>query len=223
MKITEYNPKVTLVGVTQPRIEGVTSAQELIAYAARVSNPDNQMNKETAPKLLRYLANNRHWSPFEMVHVVMEIETTREIARQILRHRSFSFQEFSQRYATVDSLGMCFSEARLQHATNRQASVEVDDDTLQREWEEIQRELIDSAVTAYTWALDKGIAKEVARKALPEGNTMSRMYMSGSVRSWMHYILERRQEGTQKEHRLVALHAQSALLAEFTSLTEFFK
>jgi thymidylate synthase (FAD) len=180
------------------------------------------MNLETAPKLLRYLVKNQHWSPFEMVSVAMEIVTTRDIARQILRHRSFSFQEFSQRYATIESLGFELSEARLQDAKNRQASNELEeDDPRIQEWIDIQNGLIAEVSYAYNWALDNGIAKEVARKALPEGLTNSRLYMAGTLRSWIHYILLRREEGTQKEHRQVALDAQAALLAEFPSLSEF--
>lgn len=215
---------VKLVGVTEPRIEGVSSAQEFIAYAARVSNPGNQMNTKTAPKLLRYLAKNRHWSPFEMVSVTMEIVTTRDIARQILRHRSFSFQEFSQRYASVEDLGFGHSEARLQDQKNRQASIDMSEqDTRAAEWDEIQNSVLAEVSQAYTWALDNGLAKEVARKVLPEGLTNSRLYMAGTVRSWLHYILERRQLGTQKEHRAVADAAEAELLAEFPSLSEFFE
>lgn len=209
---------VTLIGVTMPRIEGISSAEELVAYAARVSNPSNQMNSETAPKLLKYLMNNRHWSPFEMVHVLMEINTTRDIARQILRHRSFSFQEFSQRYATVESLGFTTSEARLQDAKNRQNSIETDDKELAELWEEQQIDCIISAKLAYEWALSNGIAKEVARKVLPEGITNSRMYMSGSLRSWIHYCQIRCDKATQKEHRVVADQAKEILEKEFPSI-----
>jgi thymidylate synthase (FAD) len=212
----------TIVGVTQPRIEGISSAEDLIAYAARVSNPANQMNLETAPKLLQYLVKNQHWSPFEMVSVTMEIVTTRDIARQVLRHRSFSFQEFSQRYATIESLGFELSEARLQDSKNRQASNDLDtEDPRIQQWDEIQKNLLCEVSTAYEWALDNGLAKEVARKVLPEGITKSRLYMAGTVRSWIHFILLRRENGTQKEHRQVALDAQAALLAEFHSLKEF--
>lgn len=209
---------VTLIGVTMPRIEGISSAEELVAYAARVSNPSNQMNSETAPKLLKYLMNNRHWSPFEMVHVLMEINTTRDIARQILRHRSFSFQEFSQRYATVESLGFTTSEARLQDAKNRQNSIETNDRELAELWEEQQIDCIISAKLAYEWALSNGIAKEVARKVLPEGITNSRMYMSGSLRSWIHYCQIRCDKATQKEHRVVADQAKEILEKEFPSI-----
>lgn len=214
----EYT-KVKLVGITQPRIAGVSSAEELIAYAARVSNPTNQQNSETAPKLLKYLINNKHWSPFEMVSVTMEIETTRDIARQILRHRSFSFQEFSQRYATADQLGFVTREARLQDAKNRQASNDTDDGALKAEWEARQLVVLDQVAELYKWALDKGIAKEQARAPLPEGMTMSRMYMAGTFRSWVHYIGIRSEIGTQKEHREVALLCKEILEEEFPSIS----
>lgn len=212
--------KVTLIGVTAPRIDGVDSAEELVAYAARVSNPSNQMNTATAPKLLRYLAKNKHWSPFEMVHVLMEIETTRDIARQILRHRSFSFQEFSQRYARADELGFEYREARLQDPKNRQASIETEDYVTQQEWEDRQSNVLAHVRRAYEWALDNGIAKEQARAVLPEGITMSRMYMSGTLRSWLHYCELRTDMATQKEHRIVAQQCQDVLLKEFPSLSE---
>lgn len=211
--------QVTLAGVTQPRIEGLNSAEELVAYAARVSNPSNQMNNETAPKLLSYLMKNHHWSPFEMVQVVLEIQTTRDIARQILRHRSFSFQEFSQRYATVDSLGFTLSEARLQDPKNRQASIDIDDEQLQLSWNHRQNLVLAVVKEHYAWALENGIAKEVARKVLPEGLTNSIMYMSGSLRSWIHYCAERRKLGTQKEHRIVADSAERILSLEFPSIS----
>jgi thymidylate synthase (FAD) len=212
--------KVTLVGVTSPRIEGVNSAEELVAYAARVSNPTNQMNSETAPKLLAYLIRNQHWSPLEMVHVVMEIETTRDIARQILRHRSFSFQEFSQRYATVESLGFETREARLQDTKNRQNSIETSDVMLSWEWEAVQQDVLRTIESAYSYALEKGIAKEQARAVLPEGMTKSRMYMSGTLRSWLHYCLLRTDKATQKEHRIIADTALEILKSEFPSISE---
>lgn len=214
---------VSLIGVTQPRIEGLNSAEDLVAYTARVSNPANQSSQETAPKLLRYLMKNHHWSPFEMVHVVMEINTTRDIARQILRHRSFSFQEFSQRYATVESLGFTLGETRMQDAKNRQASNETDDAILKEQWELLQNEVLNLVKKNYTWALNKGIAKEVARKVLPEGITNSRMYMSGSLRSWIHYCQLRTDMGTQKEHREVANLARDILTKEFLSIAELLK
>lgn len=214
------NPQVRLIGITQPNVANTdcVTAEELIAYAARVSNPGNQNNNETAPKLLKYLAKHRHWSPFEMVHVVMEITTTRDIARQILRHRSFSFQEFSQRYAVATDF--VTREARLQDDKNRQNSVEVTDEILEDEWEHVQQQLLGIVKYSYKWALDNGIAKEQARAVLPEGMTQSVMYMSGTVRSWIHYCQERRQPGVQKEHRTVAILAQQLLLDNFPSLSE---
>jgi len=192
--------------------------ENLIAYMARVSNPENQDSKETAPKLLKYLIDNKHWSPFEMVNVCMEIETTRDIARQILRHRSFSFQELSQRYAIVHDYD--FSEARLQDKKNRQNSIEVQDRELQRFWHESQATVIRTAVGHYEAALANGIAKEVARKLLPEGMMMSRMYMNGTLRSWLHYIDIRCDSATQKEHRVVADQAKVVIQSLFPSLFE---
>lgn len=212
--------KVTLVGVTQPRIGGVATAEQLVAYAARVSNPGNQNNELTAPKLLKYLMNNRHWSPFEMVHVVMEIETTRDIARQMLRHRSFSFQEFSQRYANANELGFEFREARMQDPKNRQASIVADDRELAAIWQDMQADALIGAKNAYDWAISNGIAKEQARAVLPEGITHSRLYMSGTLRSWIHYCMERVLMGTQKEHRIVAEQALAILREEFPSISE---
>lgn len=211
---------VTLVGITKPTIEGVDTAEDLVAYAARVSNPANQLNSETAPKLLKYLMTNQHWSPFEMVHLTMQIDTTRDIARQVLRHRSFAFQEFSQRYATADQLGFETREARLQDKKNRQASHETDDRELQDIWEDEQLQLLVQVKKLYTWALNNGIAKEQARAILPEGMTKSRLYMAGPLRSWLHYILLRRDMGTQKEHRGIALGAQEIICREFPSISE---
>jgi thymidylate synthase (FAD) len=176
--------------------------EELIAYMARVSNPTNQDNPETAPKLLKYLMKNKHWSPFEMVNVCMEIKCTRDIARQILRHRSFSFQEFSQRYA--EALDWEYGEVRLQDEKNRQNSLPTQDRELERWWHDQQASLSAQARGVYGAALNQGIAKEVARKVLPEGLTMSTMYMNGTLRSWMHYVDIRCDEATQKEHRVVA-------------------
>ena len=210
--------KVTIVAVTQPRITGVDTAEEFIAYTARVSNPGNQQNKETSAKLLQYLVRNKHWSPFEMVTVTMEINTTRDIAHQIVRHRSFAFQEFSQRYANVDSMGTTVSEARLQDSKNRQASLETDNADLQFSWVAIQESVIDITTNAYNWAIDNGIAKEVARKVLPEGLTNTRLYMTGSLRSWIHYYQTRADVSTQKEHREVAVQAGDLLRKEFPSL-----
>ena len=174
---------------------------ELVSYCARVSNPSNQMNNETAEKLVRYLIKHKHWSPLEMVSVCLEIETTRDIARQILRHRSFSFQEFSQRYADpTKDLTFVTRDARLQDTKNRQNSIECDNDYIIERWEEEQLKVIEQAKRAYAWAIDNGIAKEQARAVLPEGNTMSRMYMNGTLRSWVHYIELRSANGTQQEH-----------------------
>ena len=191
-------------------------AERLIAYMARVSNPENQSNDATAPKLLKYLMDNQHWSPFEMVNLCMEIECTRDIARQILRHRSFSFQEFSQRYA--EALDWEYGEVRLQDLKNRQNSVEVQDRELQRWWEDEQRKVVAQAKFAYGAALNQGIAKEVARKVLPEGLTMSRMYMNGTLRSWIHYCSIRCDNATQKEHRLVAEKCKNIISELFPSL-----
>ena len=184
---------------------GVTDCQELIAFCARVSNPSNQLNSDTSEKLIKYLINNSHWSPLEMVNVCLEIDTTRDIARQILRHRSFSFQEFSQRYANpTKDMEFVTREARLQDNKNRQNSIETNDLDLQKEWNDKQQKVIDSALEAYEWAIDKGIAKEQARVVLPEGNTKSRLYMNGTLRSWIHYIQLRAGHGTQKEHIEIA-------------------
>jgi len=197
------------------------SVDEFIAYVARVSNPSNQTNHLTAPKLMKYLIENKHWSPLEMAHVVMEIETTRDIARQILRHRSFSFQEFSQRYADpTKDLGFVTREARLQDTKNRQNSIEVDDTELQREWENKQAKMIGTAREAYNWAINNGIAKEQARAVLPEGLTVSKLYMAGSLRSWIHYCQLRMTAGTQKEHRKVAIDCWYSLIKEFPSLKD---
>jgi len=191
-------------------------AETLVAYMARVSNPENQNNKETAPKLLKYLIDNKHWSPFEMVNICMEIETTRDIARQILRHRSFSFQELSQRYTAVHDYD--FSEVRLQDSKNRQNSIPVQDRELSKMWYESQTQVIKTAIENYEQALHNGIAKEVARKILPEGMMMSRMYMNGTLRSWLHYIDIRCDAATQKEHREIATQCQIVVQSLFPSL-----
>jgi thymidylate synthase (FAD) len=199
--------EVHLIGLTEPNMDytGCMTANELVAWTARVSNPSNQNNTATAPKLVQYLIKNQHWSPLEMVHVSMEIKTTRDIARQILRHRSFSFQEYSQRYADpTKDLGFVVREARLQDAKNRQNSVEVEDSELAGEWDLKQRTLTHAAVDAYEWAIENGIAKEQARAVLPEGLTESTIIMSGSLRSWVHYCQLRMDKATQKEHRIVA-------------------
>ena len=198
--------EVNLIGLTKPSAyTECTTANELVAWAARVSNPSNQNNTATAPKLVQYLIKNQHWSPLEMVHVSMEIKTTRDIARQILRHRSFSFQEFSQRYADpTKELGLGTREARLQDAKNRQNSIEVDDKFVETEWEHIQRRMIYHAKKDYNAAIKLGIAKEQARALLPEGLTESTIIMAGSLRSWVHYCQLRMDRATQKEHRTVA-------------------
>jgi thymidylate synthase (FAD) len=212
--------QVRLIAFTQPiELEGVQTGEELVAYCARVSNPANQANHDTAPRLLSYLVRNQHWSPFEMAHAVIEIKTTRDIARQILRHRSFSFQEFSQRYAEVVAEPV-LREARLQDTTNRQNSTESQDFALRAWWDDQQAWLAEQAMKVYQDALNQGIAKEVARAVLPEGLTPSHLYMSGSVRSWIHYIQLRTGNGTQKEHREIATMCKLALLHVMPSLTE---
>ena len=204
------------------------SALDLVAYCARVSNPANQNNTETSEKLVKYLMKHKHWSPLEMVSVCMEIETTRDIARQILRHRSFSFQEFSQRYADpTEDLSFVHREARLQDPKNRQNSIELDweddaNDGMRIEWHKRQQEVINAATEAYTWAVNNGIAKEQARAVLPEGNTVSRMYVNGTLRSWIHYIELRGANGTQLEHIKIA-HAIADVIAEIFPLAEEFK
>lgn len=185
--------------------ESSKDVEMMVAYCARVSNPSNQNNNETASKLIKYLIRNKHWSPFEMVTACIEINTTRDIARQILRHRSFSFQEFSQRYADpTKDLSFVTRQARLQDNKNRQNSIQVDDADLQSEWIQHQIDVMDAAYKAYNWAIEKGIAKEVARAVLPEGLMMSRLYMNGTIRSWIHYIETRIDKSTQLEHREIA-------------------
>ena len=206
--------RVRLVGYTQPAEEfkkHFSDLKELVAFCARVSNPSNQYNNETADKLINYLTRNAHWSPLEMCSATLEIETTRDIARQFLRHRSFSFQEFSQRYAKpTEDLGFTIREARLQDMKNRQNSVDLtyvsaDERELSNLWVEKQQSVIAAAKDAYTWAVTNGIAKEQARVVLPEGNTESRLYVAGTIRSWIHYISVRTDASTQKEHRELAL------------------
>ena len=221
--------KVSLVSSSQPSealvSQGIDNAQELVAYCARVSNPSNQTNTETSEKLIRYLIKHQHWSPLEMVSACLEIETTRDIARQILRHRSFSFQEFSQRYAVAD-LGFELKETRLQDTKNRQNSIELsgltlNEQNLMEQWRTKQNDLIRDAEYAYDWALTHGIAKEQARAVLPEGLTVSRLYMQGTLRSWLHYIELRSGPETQKEHRQVAIACARALESIFPMITEF--
>ena len=197
--------KVKLIGYTKPNVDvnvpEMNDLQDLIAFCARVSNPANQNNTETSEKLIKYLIKNKHWSPLEMVHVTLEIETTRDIARQMLRHRSFSFQEFSQRYADpVKHLDFVIREARLQETKNRQNSIATDDVELNLEWARRQQNIIDVVKDTYKWAIDNGIAKEQARAILPEGNTVSKLYMAGTLRSWIHYVQLRSENGTQQEH-----------------------
>ncbi len=196
--------------------EGIDDVQELVAFCARVSNPNNQFNTETSEKLINYLVKHAHWSPLEMVSACVEIETTRDIARQILRHRSFSFQEFSQRYADpTKDLSFVLREARLQDTKNRQNSIETNDPELEAEWHRRQQLVIDLVKEQYEWAVGVGIAKEQARVVLPEGNTVSRLYMNGTIRSWIHFIELRKGNGTQKEHQLVALACATAIATIF--------
>ena len=218
--------KVNLISYSQiPRTLGggiEKDLQELVAFCARVSNPSNQSNKETSEKLIRYLIKNQHWSPLELVSMCLEIETTRDIARQMLRHRSFSFQEFSQRYANpVEDLDFVYREARLQDTKNRQNSIETNDDYLQQKWEEEQASVILRAKQAYEWAIQNGIAKEQARVVLPEGLTVSRLYMNGTLRSWIHYIQLRSANGTQKEHMLIARKCAEVVAKVFPMAKEF--
>ena len=211
--------KVRTIAVTKPVIDELTTAGDLVAYAARVSNPGNQANTETAPRLLSYLARNAHWSPFEMAHMTLEIVTTRDIARQILRHRSFAFQEFSQRYAAVDVTGpFTYRQCRLQHPTNRQASLEGASEENQEWFKYAQDSITEAAEELYLEALGRGIAKEQARIFLPEGLTKSTMYMAGSIRSWIHYIQLRTEAGTQKEHREIAEMCKVELLKHFPEM-----
>ena len=217
--------KVELISYSQQpsgcRCEG-TTLQDMVAYCARVSNPSNQNNTETTDKLIRYLIKHKHWSPFEMVNVCLEITTTRDIARQILRHRSFSFQEFSQRYADpTQDLGFHTREARLQDLKNRQNSIENEDHTLHTDWQEKQALVINKALEMYKWAINNGIAKEQARAVLPEGLIESRIYMNGTLRSWIHYIELRSGNGTQKEHREIAIGCANAIEPIFPLITEF--
>lgn len=210
---------VSLVGMTQPSATtGCNTANQLIAYVARVSNPDNQNNDKTASKLLGYLIKHEHWSPFEMVSATLEIKTTRDISRQIIRHRSFSFQEFSQRYAV--STNFETRECRLQDQSNRQNSVETEDRQLAEWWKMAQKELIQKSELVYQTALDHGIAKEQARAVLPEGNTETTLYMSGTLRSWIHYCKLRRSNGTQKEHMIIADQCWDVLSQHFPDVAK---
>ena len=218
--------KVRLVSYSKASSElendGLTDVQELIGYCARVSNPSNQLNTETSEKLIRYLIKHQHWSPLEMVSACLEVETTRDIARQMLRHRSFSFQEFSQRYADpTQDLSFVLREARLQDPKNRQNSIVTENPTLQAFWETQQKRVLDAAKGAYEWAIDNGIAKEQARAVLPEGLTVSRLYMNGTLRSWVHFIELRSANGTQKEHQLIAIECAKVIAEIFPMASEF--
>jgi len=216
---------VRLISYSQPtEIIGVDNLEDLTAFCARVSNPSNQMNKETNSKLINYLIKNNHWSPLEMVSACLEIETTRDIAHQIVRHRSFAFQEFSQRYAKPEEMGSSFvtREARLQDTKNRQNSVEIDSESdLHSEWEKEQSRVQSVADSAYQWAIKNGIAKEQARVVLPEGNTKTRLYMNGTIRSWVHYIDLRSGNGTQKEHMIIARDCAIVLEPIFPMIKDF--
>jgi thymidylate synthase (FAD) len=216
--------KVKLISHTTACVEEFPSHDmtQLVAFCARVSNPSNQMNTETADKLIEYLIKWKHWSPFEMVNVCLEIETTRDIARQILRHRSFTFQEFSQRYADpVKELEFITREARLQDIKNRQNSIPSNDVGVDILWAWEQQKVIDVVKSAYQWAIENGVAKEVARAVLPEGLTMSRMYVNGTLRSWIHYIEIRSEKATQKEHREIAIACATAIAEIFPMINNF--
>lgn len=215
--------KAELVCISQPvkrmRDLGIETANDLIAYTARVSNPSNQFNTMTGPKLIKYLIDHAHWSPLEMVSLTIEVETTRDIARQLLRHRSFSFQEFSQRYADpTQDLGFVNRETRLQDTKNRQNSIENNDNQLDISWQAKQQQIIHESKLAYKWAIENGIAKEQARSVLPEGNTVSRLYAAGTLRSWYHYCQLRMANGTQKEHMMIAKECWSLIVEEFPIL-----
>jgi len=226
-RVIDEVTNVQLISYSQPSEYFAENTTELVAFCARVSNPSNQFNKETSEKLIRYLIKHQHWSPLEMVSVCLEIETTRDIARQILRHRSFSFQEFSQRYANpAEELDFVLREARLQDITNRQNSTSLDITNDQHrqiayQWENLQRDYLQKAKDIYTWAISKGIAKEQARAVLPEGLTKSRLYMNGTLRSWIHYIQLRAANGTQKEHILIARECAKVIAKIFPMATEF--
>ena len=224
----EENMNVRMVSYSKPSEEmfkeGLVDVQELVAFCARVSNPSNQFNTDTSEKLIKYLIKHQHWSPLEMVSACLEIETTRDIARQILRHRSFSFQEFSQRYADpTKDLSFVLREARLQDTKNRQNSVENENLALAAWWEERQKRVIIEAKNAYEWAIENGIAKEQARAVLPEGLTVSRLYMNGTLRSWIHFIELRSANGTQKEHQDVARECAKVIAEVFPLANELIK
>lgn len=215
-----FKPSVKAISVTMPVVDYINNAEGVISHNARVSNPSNQTNFDSAGKLLNYCAMNGHWSVFEQANLTLEVKCPRDIARQILRHRSFQFQEYSGRYAEMQEFGL--RECRLQDTKNRQNSLENDDLHLESTWEAVQQEVIDFVNSRYQWALDNGIAKEVARAILPEGLTISTMYINGTVRSWMHYIDVRCDKATQKEHREVAELCKVELLKHFPILTDYF-
>jgi thymidylate synthase (FAD) len=224
----EENMNVRMISYSKPSSEmydeGLVDVQELVAFCARVSNPSNQFNTDTSEKLIKYLIKHQHWSPLEMVSACLEIETTRDIARQMLRHRSFSFQEFSQRYADpTKDLSFVLREARLQDTKNRQNSVENENLALAAWWEERQKRVIEEAKNAYEWAITNGIAKEQARAVLPEGLTVSRLYMNGTLRSWIHFIELRSANGTQKEHQEVARECAKVIAEVFPLANELVK
>ena len=222
-RLISHSQPVRHVHSGEPGIMGLENIQDLIAYCARVSNPSNQANTKTTPKLLDYLIKYKHWSPFEMASACIEIVTTRDIARQLLRHRSFSFQEFSQRYADIRDIGDDFvvRDARLQDLKNRQNSVETDDQYIQERWEEEQLKVIMQAKQAYKWAIENGIAKEQARAVLPEGNTVSRLYVNGTIRSWIHYVELRSANGTQKEHMELAREIAKSISGIYPNINTF--
>ena len=222
-RLISYSQPVRHVHSGEPGIMGLENIQDLVAYCARVSNPSNQANTKTTSKLLGYLIKHKHWSPFEMASACIEIETTRDIARQFLRHRSFSFQEFSQRYADIRDLSDNFvlRETRLQDTKNRQNSIESDDERLSMIWAAKQLSVIEAAKEAYEWAIDNGIAKEQARAVLPEGNTVSKLYVNGTIRSWIHYVELRSDNGTQKEHMELAKAIAKAITQIFPTIKDY--
>jgi len=222
-RLISYSQPVGRIHAGELANKGLDNIQDLIAYCARVSNPANQANTKTTPKLLDYLIKHKHWSPFEMASACIEVDTTRDIARQLLRHRSFSFQEFSQRYADIRDLDDDFviREARLQDPKNRQNSIDNDDMALEDEWANKQMAVIETAKMAYNWAIENGIAKEQARAVLPEGNTVSRLYVNGTIRSWIHYIDLRSANGTQKEHMDLAVAIAEAIGQIYPKVMEF--
>jgi len=222
-RLISYSQPVRHVHSGEPGIMGLENIQDLVSYCARVSNPSNQANTKTTSKLLGYLIKNKHWSPFEMASACIEIETTRDIARQLLRHRSFSFQEFSQRYADIRDLDDNFvvREARLQDTKNRQNSIDNNDMQLEDEWANKQQAVIETAKMAYEWAIDNGIAKEQARAVLPEGNTVSKLYVNGTIRSWIHYVELRSDNGTQKEHMELATAIAESITQIFPTIKDY--